>query len=112
MKKYYKKNPEQYSRHKKYVMNNDAIYKSQYYRHNITKEQLKEMVDKYHGKCHACRDRSGTAIDHDHSCCPRSYSCGKCIRGLLCNWCNSALGHVNDSVKHLNNLIRYLNSTA
>ena len=32
-------------------------------------------------------------VDHDHECCPGSNrsSCGACIRGLLCAWCNLSL---------------------
>jgi hypothetical protein len=32
------------------------------------------------------------SVDHDHACCPGRRSCGKCIRGLLCHWCNGAIG--------------------
>jgi hypothetical protein len=30
-------------------------------------------------------------VDHDHTCCPGEYTCGKCVRGLLCDDCNKKL---------------------
>ncbi len=47
-------------------------------------------------------------FDHDHSCCPGKKSCGKCIRGLLCQRCNSTLGRVKDDPEILQGLIDYL----
>lgn len=36
----------------------------------------------------------GPVIDHAHTCCEGRRSCGSCIRGMLCNGCNMALGAV------------------
>ena len=47
-------------------------------------------------------------VDHDHKCCAGRTSCGKCVRGLLCSKCNSALGHAKDSIVRLQGLISYL----
>lgn len=48
------------------------------------------------------------SIDHDHACCSGTYSCGKCIRGLICFNCNTALGNVNDNIELLQKMIKYL----
>lgn len=55
-----------------------------------------------------CGSFSRLHIDHDHSCCPGEFTCGKCVRGVLCQGCNKALGFVGDSVERLNILIKYL----
>lgn len=45
------------------------------------------------GTCAICHENEATCVDHDHACCPTSEkSCGRCIRGLLCNQCNWRLG--------------------
>ena len=48
------------------------------------------------------------SVDHDRSCCQEKVSCGECVRGLLCNKCNLALGYANDNIDLLNNMIKYL----
>ena len=50
-------------------------------------------------------------IDHDHACCPGTRSCGKCVRGLLCNWCNRLLGMAFDNPAILAGAIQYLDET-
>lgn len=64
------------------------------------------------GVCAVCYKDSGDrrlCVDHDHACCPGDNSCGKCIRGLLCSNCNTALGMVNDDSAVLLRAIEYLN---
>jgi hypothetical protein len=46
-------------------------------------------------------------VDHDHECCPGPRSCGKCVRGLICNECNLALGLGQDP-QTLRSLADYL----
>jgi hypothetical protein len=88
------------------------------------------MVAEQGGRCKACRRTPegsngvlglGFVIDHDHRCCPSSNDrwgahgtkrriCGKCIRGLLCQQCNVALGMVDDDPDRLRALLSYIES--
>lgn len=52
----------------------------------------------------------GWVVDHDRSCCPGDRSCTACRRGVLCQWCNSALGYAFDDPQTLRNLAAYLES--
>lgn len=51
-------------------------------------------------------------VDHDHMCCPGKKSCGKCVRGLLCNHCNKAVGLFEDDPDILYSAARYLSREA
>lgn len=85
-------------------------------KHGITSEQYDVIFNQQLGLCAICEgkpDGSGTIhgvlnIDHDHLCCPGDYSCGNCIRGLLCNKCNTALGLLKDSISTMYKVIEYL----
>jgi hypothetical protein len=106
---YYKNNPEQYTKHRAYVKKNDLVYRKQLYRHSLKEEKFLELLNMYDGKCHSCKEEFATAIDHDHNCCPNSNkSCGECVRGILCNGCNTALGFLKDKSERIQNLDRYL----
>jgi hypothetical protein len=52
--------------------------------------------------------RAPLVVDHDHACCPGRKSCGKCVRGLLCNGCNAALGLAAEDPKVLRTLADYI----
>lgn len=74
-----------------------------------------DMPDLYKDGCRnlACQSREKLVIDHDHSCCPGSGSCGNCVRGVLCHTCNTMLGWVEKvarSEEKLVGLERYLES--
>lgn len=68
-------------------------------RYKMTIEQYDELFERQGGVCAICRvpaaeaakDNRKLCVDHDHSCCPGQRSCGKCVRGLLCNHCNPKL---------------------
>ena len=85
----------------------------------LTIDEYNLMVAQQDGRCAACGEpetavNSNTgeikrlAIDHDHSCCPSSKACKSCIRGLLCQSCNCALGLLNDDLERIASLVKYL----
>lgn len=90
------------------------------YRFGITLEQFNEILEQQGGLCAICKklpgkDRSWTgepvsrlSVDHDHTCCLGKRSCGKCVRGLLCKSCNTALGLLGDDVEGLRRALAYL----
>lgn len=104
VKNYYKSNPDKNA--EKIRMNSSRDYN--WKRHGLSKEEFESMVAKFDGKCHACKSAEAKNIDHDHDCCSSNRSCGKCVRGILCHNCNTALGLVKDSKDTLQKLINYL----
>ena len=81
-------------------------------RHGLTEEKYNEIMQKQNFVCAVCKKPFITSepprIDHNHSCCPGTYSCGKCVRGLLCINCNWGLGSFYDNETNLRNAIEYL----
>lgn len=82
-------------------------------RYNLSDVDYHLLLLKQGEVCASCKTPPRTkslAVDHDHRCCPKGAkkSCGKCIRGLLCNDCNRILGIAKDNPVLLNNLIAYL----
>lgn len=82
-------------------------------KYKITQEQFDALFLSQGSKCAICgRQDSGWKgrwhLDHDHSCCDGAKSCGKCIRGILCQPCNLLLARAKDSVETLAGAIKYL----
>lgn len=100
---YYKKNPDKAQAKREL----NKYHKPSWKRHNLSEETYLELLNKYNGKCHSCKIRAATDIDHDHTCCNHKLSCGNCIRGLLCSQCNTALGLLQDSSDLISQLLKY-----
>ena len=72
------------------------------------------LLAKQNGGCAVCgktpeENGQALAVDHNHSCCPdKKRSCGRCVRGLLCNNCNLALGYCDDNPEVLLRLAEYV----
>ena len=67
------------------------------YRFKVTPEWYEQKLQEQGGGCAICHgvvDEKDIrhAVDHDHSCCPKTHTCGECVRGILCHKCNMHLG--------------------
>lgn len=85
------------------------------YKHGMTMERYDELLASQGGGCGLCgtTDPGGRGgerfhVDHDHSCCPGSRSCDKCVRALLCAPCNVGLGSFRDDPERLREAARYI----
>jgi len=116
-----KNNPERYRRSKEYALAWNRAHPENVFRnylkskYNLTPEGYQSILEKQGGSCAGCgRNQSKLAkkmaVDHDHRCCKKAGSCGKCIRGVLCDNCNQILGRANDDPSILRNLASYLES--
>lgn len=81
--------------------------------YGLTPEKYREMLEEQGGVCKICgqppcQGRTLLSVDHDHSCCPKGGSCGECVRGLLCEECNKAIGIMRDSPERLRKAADYL----
>ena len=77
--------------------------------YGLTLDDYNNLLLKQNGRCAGCNElpdgsyNKSLCVDHDHAT--------GVVRGLLCQDCNSSLGHVKDSITTLKNLITYLNNT-
>jgi hypothetical protein len=80
----------------------------------LTLDTYEALLTSQGGRCAICGisepgGRHGTwHVDHDRSCCQKMWSCGSCIRGVLCQNCNLLLGHAHDDTAILLAAIEYL----
>jgi hypothetical protein len=67
-------------------------------KYGLDKAALEAMIDQQGGACLLCKGDLGETwtVDHDHACCPKAHTCGRCVRGILCRRCNIALGMFNE----------------
>lgn len=69
--------------------------------YGLSPETYEALLARQGHGCAICRTdmpggRWGTwHVDHDHRHCPGIRGCAECVRGLLCNNCNLALGHLH-----------------
>lgn len=86
-------------------------------KYNLSLKQYNVMLLNQNDSCAGClrhinefnrKKVTRFVVDHYHGCCEEAYSCGRCIRGLLCGACNMVLGMVRDNPLILRQLANYL----
>jgi hypothetical protein len=83
------------------------------HRYGVTVEWYDKKLAEQGGGCAICDLRpsgKNLSVDHDHSCCPGRKSCGKCLRGLLCQRCNAVLGYLETTLGSPKRLVEFLNA--
>lgn len=70
--------------------------------YNVDASMYAEMLRVQDGGCYICgktpeENGQRLSVDHDHGHCSGKASCGLCVRGLLCQDCNTGLGQFRDN---------------
>lgn len=66
-------------------------------RYKITPAEYDAQLEEQGGHCALCpteKQVHSLHVDHDHKCCDKTQTCGKCKRGILCTNCNIKLSHL------------------
>ena len=82
-------------------------------KYGISLDDYAIMLENQDGRCAICgtEDPGNSTyfhVDHDHDCCPSRYTCGQCIRGLLCHGCNNGIGRFMDNAQALRAAAAYI----
>lgn len=71
-----------------------------YRKYGLTDDDYRAMTEEAGGRCQICATECDLVVDHDHGT-------GE-VRGLLCHWCNVALGFMRDDPARLLTAAAYL----
>lgn len=83
-------------------------------RYGLTPARYARLLDLQEHRCATCRKPLAdlpphmVQVDHDHTCCPDKVSCGRCVRGVLCQACNTNVALQESGRKNLADVERYL----
>lgn len=69
-------------------------------KHGLTLDQYHAMHERQNFQCAICGCDEKLMLDHCHRTC--------CVRGLLCNRCNSGIGFLGDSPMVVHRALKYL----
>lgn len=83
-------------------------------KYGLTAEAFEAKLAAQGGKCPFCPDGapepSSWHVDHDHACCSGQQTCGGCLRDILCDRHNVALGRFDDDPVQLRAAADYIES--
>lgn len=82
-------------------------------KYGVSPDEFEMMVEGQGGACAICgnyetRGSGVLSVDHNRAHCQGENSCGRCVRGLLCNRCNSSIGRFEDDPDLLRKAAEYL----
>lgn len=82
--------------------------------YKVSEEWYNKTLSNQNNKCAICQIKQEDykrkfVIDHNHSCCKKTPTCGNCNRGLLCHTCNVSLASIETTPNWGNLAERYLN---
>lgn len=83
-------------------------------RYGLTPETFAALLEAQGGGCAVCgitNPPHSFVVDHDHGCCPRLKSCGRCVRGILCRSCNVGIGLLGDDAARALSAHQYLSKS-
>lgn len=101
-------NRERYSSKRNEILAKNKA-RHRYKRYGLTAELFDALLANQGGGCAICGETAEKwHIDHDHTCCATIFTCGTCIRGILCRGCNIGLGNFRDDAELVERAASYL----
>jgi len=80
-------------------------------KYGLTPEVFAAKLAEQGGHCPFCPPgmvAEAWDVDHDHRCCPGQWSCGRCVRAILCRLHNRGLGAFGDDPELLRAAADYI----
>lgn len=111
---WYRENREWYEERKNRYDSDVAFARSIRKKYQMSLDDYEDLLDSQNGGCAICGlvpVGKRLNVDHDHSCCPggkHAFTCGKCVRALLCTNCNLAIGKLHDDPDLVSKALAYL----
>jgi hypothetical protein len=86
---------------KTYTYGNTRLkFKRNWFLMHHYKMTFETFLERSANGCEICGNKPerNLHVDHDHNCCKGKVSCGKCVRGIVCNRCNTAVDKLENGI--------------